>query len=170
MHCFNLTCLCRSIFNARRVFFFIHSSATMPITVISFMSTINYTSRGNMKIVLMSFKMLLSNFERKNFILTMIPNCQNMNLKIMFLHLTVEDCKNRLKFHVAEFRFAYWSDGNKLGFVITAISCILIITKRETQLYFQLNIFLFFWINNTYEKSKQHSKETSVCGFSYWTE
>ena len=54
--------------------------------------------------MLMSFKMLLSNFERINFILTMIPSCQNMNLKTMFLHLTVEECKNELKLYAAEFR------------------------------------------------------------------
>lgn len=62
-------------------FFLIHSSATMPTTVISFMSMINYTSRGNLKTMLVSFKMLLSNFEAIHFILSMIPNCQNMNLK-----------------------------------------------------------------------------------------
>lgn len=64
----------------------------------------------------------------------------------MFLHLTVGECKNRLKFHVAEFRFAYWSDGNKLGFVITAMSCILIITQEWNSVIFPVKC-IFILLN-----------------------
>lgn len=88
----------------------------------------------------------------------------------MLLHLTVEECKNELKFHAAEFRFAYWSDGNKLGFVITATILYIYYYQKWNPVIFLVK-HIFILLNKEYLwKSKQHLKVTSMCGFPYWTE